>query len=125
MDVLFVGLGGGIGAIARYVLGRLVQQSVEASFPVGTLVVNVIGCFVIGALAQVGESRNAFTPQTRLFLFTGILGGFTTFSAFGNETVLLAQNGQGLSAALYVALSVVFGLGAVWVGRGAVSALLR
>ena len=95
MDIALVGLGGCIGAIARYLVNRLLMPiATSAAFPLGTLAVNIIGCFVIGALARVGESRINLSPQARLLLITGILGGFTTFSAFGNETILLMRNDQ-------------------------------
>jgi CrcB protein len=86
-------------------------------FPYGTLTVNVIGCFVIGFLAQLAESRGVFTSEARLFVFVGILGGFTTFSSFGNETLNLARDSQMMIALANIGMNVVIGLVAVWLGR--------
>lgn len=115
--LLLVGLGGFLGSIARYRLGGLVTQwTLQHRFPFGTFVVNVLGCLVIGLLAGLAERHNAFSLDARLFLFTGLLGGFTTFSAFGLETMELLRRGDFVTAALYVGASVVVGLAAVWVG---------
>ena len=117
IDVILVGIGGSLGAMARYLLSRFVQGLAGPAFPVGTLAVNLIGCLVIGALSQIADARNAFTPQSRAFVFAGILGGFTTFSSFAGETVLLARADQHLLAVLNVVLQVGLGLAAVWLGR--------
>jgi len=81
------------------------------------LAVNVIGCFVIGFLAQLAEGRGVFTSESRSFVFVGILGGFTTFSAFGNETLNLARDSQMMNALANVGANVILGLFAVWLGR--------
>ena len=113
--LLIVGFGGGIGAIARYKLSGLVlHHSLDWRFPAGTFVVNVVGCLVAGVLAALVEKHNYFTPETRLFLFTGILGGFTTFSAFGVETVALLRRNELGIASLYIGLSVTCGLAVLW-----------
>jgi CrcB protein len=115
--VLLVGLGGFLGAIARFKLGGLIlHYSTDWRFPLGTFVVNVLGCLVIGVLAGLAERYGAFSTETRLFLFTGILGGFTTFSAFGLETVLLLRRGEVGVTLGYVALSVMCGVLALWLG---------
>jgi CrcB protein len=118
--ILLVGAGGCIGAVLRYWLGGWVQalsQSPGAPFPYGTLVVNVLGCFVIGLLSHLADVRGIFTAESRLFVFTGILGGFTTFSTFANDSINLLRDGQGLSAFMNVAAQVLPGLAAVWLGR--------
>lgn len=115
--VLLVGIGGFIGSAMRYLLGGYVQQSSKSIFPYGTLAVNVIGCFVIGFLSQLAENRGAFSSEARAFVFIGILGGFTTFSSFGNETLNLASDGEMLNAFANIGLNVVLGLFAVWLGR--------
>lgn len=121
-SALLVGLGGFLGSIARYKLGGFVlHHSTHWRFPLSTFVVNVTGCFIIGVLAALVEKRDFFAPETRLFLFTGILGGFTTFSAFGLEGVLLLRRGAPWIAVLYAALSVVCGFTAVWFGMKIVS----
>lgn len=83
-------------------------------FPLGTFVVNVLGCLIAGFLIGLAETHDFLTPELRLLAFTGFLGGFTTFSAFGVETVSLLQKGETAVAASYVALSVVCGLAALW-----------
>lgn len=116
-NVFLVGIGGFIGSVMRYLLGGYVQQSSKSIFPYGTLAVNVIGCFVIGFLSQLAENRGAFSSEAPAFVFIGILGGFTTFSSFGNETLNLARDGQMMSAVANVGLNVFVGLLAVWLGR--------
>ena len=114
---LLVGLGGFIGSIARYRLGgAILDHSALWRFPLSTFAVNVIGCFAIGALAALVEHRGFFSPETRLFLFTGLLGGFTTFSAFGFEGLTLLRRGEIGIAVAYAGLSVLGGLAAVWLG---------
>ncbi len=117
-NILLVGIGGFIGSILRYTISGYVQQSTKSiSFPFGTLAVNVIGCFIIGFLAQLAESRGVFTSESRLFVFVGILGGFTTFSSFGNETLNLTRDSQIMNALANIGANVVIGLFAVWLGR--------
>ncbi len=119
MGKLFLaGLGGFIGSSLRYVVTGYVQQSSRSiSFPYGTLAVNLAGCFVIGFLSQLAETRGVFSAESRTFVFVGLLGGFTTFSAFGNETMNLWRDGQNGLALANVAAHFVLGLGAVWVSR--------
>ena len=114
-QAVIVGLGGMIGSIARYkVGGAILHQTASLRFPLSTFAVNIAGCFLIGALAALVEHRDFFSTDTRLFLFTGLLGGFTTFSAFGYETFFLARRGEMAVAASYAALSVLVGVAAVW-----------
>lgn len=103
--------GGALGAVSRFLLGELIQG--QSTFPRGTLLINVSGCLVFGLLS--GLTAERVTEPMRLFLFTGILGGYTTFSAFGGETVALARD-QPARAAAYVLLSVGLGLAAVAAG---------
>jgi len=116
--LLLVGLGGLLGSMLRYTLGGLiVRWKAGWSFPLETLLINVTGCVVIGLLAGLSESRGVFTGSTRAFLFTGVLGGFTTFSAFGYETFQLLRDGQWLAAAASTSLQVGLGIGGVWLGN--------
>jgi CrcB protein len=116
-QLLLVGLGGFLGTIARFKLGGFVLHRTETwNFPLGTFLVNVTGCLIIGMLAGLVERHDLFSPSTRLFLFTGLLGGFTTFSAFAYENVFLLRRGFINAASLYAAMSVVAGLLAVWIG---------
>jgi fluoride exporter len=124
--VLLVGLGGFAGSIARYKLGGYVLHlTVQERFPFSTLAVNVLGCLLVGILAGLAERFDLFGPETRLFLFTGLLGGFTTFSAFGMDAVFLLRRGEFWVAALYAGASVVLGVTAVWFGLKLISLLPR
>ena len=114
-QALIVGLGGFIGSIVRYRLGGMIlHYSASWRFPLSTFSINVIGCLAIGALAALVEHRDWFSPEARLFLFTGLLGGFTTFSAFGYEGIFLLRRGEVVLALAYAALSVICGFAAVW-----------
>jgi CrcB protein len=106
---LLVGLGSFIGGTGRYLISRLLQQNIVSSFPYGTFTVNIVGCFLIGVVYG-WSSKNNFDPSWQLFLTSGILGGFTTFSAFSLETINLIKVGNPYGAILYVFLSVLFGL---------------
>ena len=118
MKFLLIGMGGGLGAILRYLLSGVVQDGSRVTlFPIGTMVVNIAGCFAIGFLSGLVDTRAVFSPETRLFLFIGLLGGFTTFSTFGNETVNLLRGGENLLAMVNLGVSVFAGLAAVWLGR--------
>lgn len=116
-SVLLVALGGALGSMARFKLsGWVLQQTPGWRFPAGTLAVNLIGCFVAGLLAGLAVKQDVFTPEARVFLFTGLLGGFTTFSAFGLETLLLLKRGEAGVAIANVVVSVVAGLLVAWLG---------
>lgn len=119
MSKLFLaGIGGFIGSALRYSVGGLVQDlSRSIRFPYGTLAVNVLGCLAIGFLSQLAETRGFFTAETRTLVFMGVLGGFTTFSAFGNETINLWREGESLFAALNIGAHLALCLGAVWISR--------
>ena len=116
-QVLIVALGGAIGSVARYKLGGFALHHTQAwNFPMSTFGVNMIGCFAIGVLAALVEHHDLFSPSIRLLLFTGLLGGFTTFSAFSYEGVFLLRRGLFSVATSYVLLSVLGGLAAVFAG---------
>ena len=116
-SVLLVALGGAIGSVVRFKLsGWLLHLTANWRFPVGTFVVNVIGCTIAGLLAGMAVKQEIFSPEARVFLFTGLLGGFTTFSAFGLETLLLVKRGEPGVALANVVLSIVVGLSAAWLG---------
>ena len=117
-QIAFVGLGGFLGSIGRYLLSLLVTQwSGTSRFPVATLLVNVIGCLAIGALSGFATRSEFLTPALRLFLITGLLGGFTTFSAFGYETFLLGKESLGMMALANIAAQLALGIGMVWLGH--------
>ncbi len=120
-ELVLVGLGGALGSMARFKLsGWVLHHSASWLFPAGTFLVNVSGCLVIGVLAGMAARFDSFSPEARLFLFTGILGGYTTFSAFGLETFFLLKKGELLVAGANVMLSVVLGLLVLWLGFSAV-----
>jgi CrcB protein len=112
---MLVGMGGALGAVARWKLGGAVlHHTVDWRFPLGTFAVNVVGCLIAGVLAGLATKLDYFTPDMRLFLFTGLIGGFTTFSAFGVETVYLLRRAEYVVALIYISLSVTVGIGALW-----------
>jgi CrcB protein len=117
MKLLLVGSGGFIGSVLRYLVSGSVQTvSQSIAFPYGTLAVNVIGCLFIGFLSDLTESRSLFSTDTRSFLVIGLLGGFTTVSAFGNETMNLLRDGETALALTNIGAQVTLSLGAVWLG---------
>lgn len=109
-------MGGGLGAALRYWLQGLVYSRTGADFPYGTLAVNVLGCFLIGLLMVSLEERFLAIPSLRLLLTIGILGGFTTFSSFSYETLVLVRDGEMLRALVNVGSSVFACLAATWIG---------
>lgn len=116
--ILVVALGGAIGSVARY-LGAgwvMARVGVPGGFPWGTLAVNVLGGFLMGLVAEVFARRAEFPPELRAFLAVGIMGGFTTFSSFSLEVVLLWQRGDFIQAAAYVVASVVLAVGGLLLG---------
>ncbi|HMO02640.1 MAG TPA: fluoride efflux transporter CrcB [Oligoflexia bacterium] len=116
-ELLIVGAGSFIGGVARYFLGGLIGHlAVSFKFPLGTLFVNLVGCFFIGVLAALSGRYYWFSQEMRLFFATGLLGGFTTFSAFGYDTILLLKNQDLTLALLNVFLSIFLCLFAVWLG---------
>ena len=117
LNLLYVGLGGFVGASLRYATGLFVGRFTPgAMFPYGTFVVNMLGCLLIGFLAGLTDSRQFLNDTSRAFVFTGMLGAFTTFSTFSYETMGLFQNGQTSPALTNLALQIILGLLAVWIG---------
>jgi CrcB protein len=118
LNILFIGLGGFLGSISRYLIVGLVNRVFPFTvFPYGTLVVNVLGCLLIGFTVGLVEIRQMFRPEIRLFLMIGVLGGFTTFSTFSYETFDLARDGETVRAGMNVFLHIATGFGAVWLGN--------
>jgi CrcB protein len=116
--IFLIGSGGFIGAVLRYVISGYVQEwTKRIDFPYGTLVVNLVGCLFIGLLSQLSETRGLFSAESRLFVFIGVLGSFTTFSTFSKETINLLSDGQNLLALANMGLHLAFGLAAVWFGH--------
>lgn len=118
-NIIFVGLGGFVGSVLRYLVSGWIQKLSDTPFfPYGTLGVNVAGCLLIGLLGGWADNTELFSPPVRLFLLLGLLGGFTTYSTFGYETVALLRDRQTLAAMGYVSLHLVLGFGAVALGYG-------
>ena len=123
-QLVLVGAGGFIGSAMRFVVSSSVQRMIAPSLmPFGTLAVNVIGCLAIGILGGLAESRAVLEPGQRLFLMAGILGGFTTFSAFAFETLALLQDQAYAKAAFNVVAQLVLGIGAATAGYALARAL--
>lgn len=115
--ITLVGLGGAIGSIGRFIASQTIQRLfISSGFPYGTLVVNVAGCLIIGIVYGISERFNWLTPEWRIFLTTGICGGFTTFSSFSYESIALIRDYELLYAGLNVAISVVVGFAATYLG---------
>lgn len=115
-NILWVGLGGALGSIARYLGQKFLTQLYPHHFPIGTFAVNILGCFLIGIFFGVATRHEYFTPAFRLLLMTGFCGGFTTFSAFTLEGMQLLNEQRFLIFTLYIVLSVLFGLIATFTG---------
>ena len=113
--VLFIGIGSFVGGVSRYLLSGLVQAKYGSIFPFGTMFVNIIGCFLIGIIYGWSVSGD-LSDQWRLVLTAGLLGGFTTFSAFSLELIMMLQNNEFISAGLYLMISVIVGLVATLLG---------
>ena len=116
-NIIFVGLGGFAGSIARYLLSRLNNHLDWMSIPFGTLLVNVAGSFLIGILVGISEKSPLLTVELRMLLMVGLCGGFTTFSTFSNETLSLITDGNHLAALANIGLQLSLCLGAVWAGH--------
>lgn len=116
MDIFLVALGGACGAVSRYLAGNAASKFLGAAFPYGTFIINIIGCFLMGLLMTVLVEKQIFPPAMRLLLCVGFLGGFTTFSSFGYETLMLVNNGRLLAALGYACGSVLLGILAAALG---------
>lgn len=117
INLFIAGAGGFVGTILRYLLNNLIYKLLSAPlFPYGTMTINILGCFVIGLIASLAETRIDLTPEMRIFIQIGLLGGFTTFSTFGYETLTLLRDGEFLLGLTNVLVQVVVGLFAVWLG---------
>lgn len=114
--LLLVGLGGFIGSVARSLVSKLNLSWHFLSIPMGTLTVNVLGSFIIGILVGISVKSDLISTDLRLFLMVGFCGGFTTFSSFSSENLMLMQNGQVVTVLIYTALSILLGFLAVYLG---------
>jgi CrcB protein len=115
-NLILIGTGGFIGSVARYLVSRLSTHVEWLSIPLGTLVVNVLGSLLIGFLIGISEKSALLNVELRMFLMVGLCGGFTTFSSFTGENLMLMRNGQFLPLFLYTGLSILLGFTAVYLG---------
>ncbi len=116
-SLMVVGLGGFIGSVSRYFISVYFQQDIPSVFPWGTFIVNITGCLLIGIVYGISERGEVLSPEIRLFLTVGICGGFTTFSTFSNDALMLIRQQEWFRFALYASLSLFAGLVAVYLGR--------
>ena len=114
---IIVGLGGFIGSVSRYLGSQLIHKIFNTSFPLGTLIVNLIGCFLIGLLLGLFEKGNLISSDVRLFLTVGFCGGFTTFSTFTSDSVNLINDSEVLYLMLYMGLSIFAGISFTFIGK--------
>jgi fluoride exporter len=121
--LLIIGSGSFLGGIARFLTTRYIQNHAMTAFPMGTLIVNITGCFLIGLFYGLSERGNLVSAEWRMFLTVGFCGGFTTFSTFANENIALLREGDFFYFALYSALSVFLGLMATFLGNLIIKAL--
>ncbi len=118
MLIWYIALGSAIGGVSRYVVGAALQQRFGMTFPVGTLIVNITGSLLLGFIMRFALGGSQISPETRIFLTTGFCGGYTTFSTFSYDTVVMFESGQTRRALLYVTLSVVLSVVATFAGFG-------
>ncbi len=114
--IFIIGSGSFAGGVARFLLSRFIHSSADTTFPLGTLIVNITGCLLIGMFYGISERSELLSPEMRMFLTVGFCGGFTTFSTFAGENIALLKDGNFLYFSLYTGLSVFLGLLAVYMG---------
>jgi CrcB protein len=115
-QLLLIGIGGFLGSVARFLVSKLNTRVDWLSIPIGTLTVNVLGSLLIGFLIGISEKSPVLTVEWRMFLMVGLCGGFTTFSSFSGENLMMMRNGQFLPLLLYTGLSILLGFTAVYLG---------
>ncbi len=114
--ILIIGAGGFIGSISRYIVSQFLQKVFETTFPIGTMAVNIIGSFLIGIIYALSDKSEILNAEWRMFLTVGFCGGFTTFSSFAFENYAMLNIQQYLFSVLYIGLSLILGLLAVYLG---------
>lgn len=114
--MLLAGVGGFAGTCCRFLINRLFLGVWKAPFPLATFTINILGCFIFGLLMGFLGKNGIVSPKLNAFLIVGFCGGFTTFSTFSNEAFNLANNGGGFISVMYISLSVIVGIFALWIG---------
>ena len=114
--LLLVGAGGFLGSVSRFLASRFFQSNIQSVFPLGTFIVNITGCFLIGLIYGLSERSATFDAGWKLFLTAGFCGGFTTFSTFANENLALLRDGAFFHFFLYTGLSIFLGIAATFIG---------
>jgi CrcB protein len=122
--IIAIALGGALGAVGRYALSSQITHWIGPNFPWGILIVNLLGCFAMGVIAELAALKLNLAPEMRAFLTTGILGGFTTFSAFALDSALMIERGDLSSTMFYVATSVLGSIAALFLGLYAMRVLI-
>lgn len=117
INILCVGIGGFIGAIVRYIVSFYTSKIFLSKVPIGTLIVNVLGGFLIGIIMGINMKTDLISPNMKLFLTTGIMGGLTTFSTFSYETIILIEGGSFIFAIINIVLNLLLSLGGVYIGK--------
>lgn len=115
-EAFIIGAGGAVGSVLRYYSGQFISKNYPSQIPLGTLIVNLLGCLLIGILLGYFAKNQGLSNEWKLLLVTGFCGGYTTFSTFSAENITLIQNQQVSQAILYIGLSVLLGLTAVYFG---------
>jgi fluoride exporter len=123
--IWYVAVGGAVGSVLRLLLGTFIQQRSGLTFPVGTLIVNVTGCFLLGFLVRYAVATPAISPEVRGMLTVGLCGGYTTFSTFSYEVATLLEDGAHNRALLYILASVAVSLAGIFLGFGMARAVLE
>lgn len=118
--MLIAGAGGFIGTCGRFLVGKWASSIFHGTFPLGTFLVNIIGCFIFGTVVGLLERNNLMTSGEQVLLITGFCGGFTTFSAFAGDILVMGNKGEWTVGLLYLIASVLIGIALVWVGRALV-----
>lgn len=116
MNYFTVGIAGGLGAVSRYLISLWIKSWSKTAFPLPTFIINISGCLLMGLIMTLALERSTLSPQWRLALTTGFLGGYTTFSTYSYETVNLFNQGKTSMAIIYALLSIVLGLAGAWLG---------
>lgn len=116
-NIIFIGIGGFLGSISRFLISKFIHNFINSTFPYGTLVVNLLGCFILGIITGFLDEDIIFPDNIKLMLITGFCGGFTTFSTFINENFMMMRDGEYLLFSAYIMLSIISGFMSLFLGK--------